>query len=1122
MFGSRRVLTPILLACFLLSTPALAAGPLTSGVTTAGALSGPSFLESWTFDATNGDRLIITAVPTSGAVNTAMQLRAPGGAVIANTSGDRLDLQVTSTGTFTLDVTDVGLNDAGTYNVLLMNLTAGPLTHPGDLDGDAIGSAEVRAGAIDAIADVDAFTFSGTAGQRILFGVIEGTSAPFNVQLTLYPPGGGTAEASTGGGNRIDAQLAQTGTYTVVVEDVGDDHPGSYTVSLLNVTAGPHTTVSDPDGGTLPSSTNATGTIDGVIDWDAFTFDLTSGDRVAVVALTTGGSLNTATYLYPPGGGSALIVTSADRWDTQVTLTGTYTLVVEDQSFGETGTYELRMLDLTSGPLTNGGDADGGPIGSGDVVAGTLSSTDLDAFTFTGTAGDRVLFGTLEGTPSPFNVTLEVFPPGGGSAVFNTAGNNRVDLQLGASGTYTVLVEDVGNDHSGSYTVSYLNVTSGPHTTGPDPDGSPLPSSTSTTGTINGVIDWDAFTFSATSGDRVAVVALATSGSLNTTSYLYPPNGASSVITSAADRWDTQLTQTGTYTLVIEDQSFGDTGTYRVSMLNLTSGPFTSGSDPDGGAIASGEVRAGTLGEQTDLDGFTLSGAAGERVLFGVIEGAASPFNVTMTMYPPGGGSPVASTAGGNKIDTQLAATGTYTVVVEDVGNDHTGGYTVSHLNVTAGPHTTLADPDGAPLPSATRATGTINGVIDWDAFTFSGVSGERIAVGAIKTSGALNTTTYLYPPNGGNAIVSSVGDRWDAQLTQTGTWVLVVEDQSFGESGDYALTMVNLTSGPYTAAGDPDGGPIGSDEIRAGSIGAEPDLDVFTFSGTAGDRVVIAGPATSAGPFNTVMALFPPGGGPLVFGTAGGDRVDYQLAATGTYALLMEDAGNDQTGDYAIEFVNVTSGPVTGTDPDGGWITSGASRNGTIDPVPDLDVYWFDAQPGDTAKVSCVTTLGALNTTTVLYPPGGGNPVVNTTSDTWTYPIQLPGRHALMVQHQDFTLTGAYALNLTGPLTSVDVPGETPSMPRVLALSLARPNPSHGDARFSLELPRAAAVTLAIYDVRGALIRRLEDRTFEAGVHSLVWDGRDSFGHHVPSGVYFARVVADGTSLMRRLVQLE
>ena len=42
-----------------------------------------------------------------------------------------------------------------------------------------------------------------------------------------------------------------------------------------------------------------------------------------------------------------------------------------------------------------------------------------------------------------------------------------------------------------------------------------------------------------------------------------------------------------------------------------------------------------------------------------------------------------------------------------------------------------------------------------------------------------------------------------------------------------------------------------------------------------------------------------------------------------------------------------------------------------------------------------------------------------------------------------------------------------------------------------------------------------------DAGVHQVVWDGRDDAGSRVPSGVYFLKIFTDGLSETKRLVRL-
>ena len=51
-------------------------------------------------------------------------------------------------------------------------------------------------------------------------------------------------------------------------------------------------------------------------------------------------------------------------------------------------------------------------------------------------------------------------------------------------------------------------------------------------------------------------------------------------------------------------------------------------------------------------------------------------------------------------------------------------------------------------------------------------------------------------------------------------------------------------------------------------------------------------------------------------------------------------------------------------------------------------------------------------------------------------------------------------------------------------------------------------AVTLAIFDLSGRSVARVEElREDSRGQYSLLWDGRDTSGNHVPPGIYMARV---------------
>ena len=74
-----------------------------------------------------------------------------------------------------------------------------------------------------------------------------------------------------------------------------------------------------------------------------------------------------------------------------------------------------------------------------------------------------------------------------------------------------------------------------------------------------------------------------------------------------------------------------------------------------------------------------------------------------------------------------------------------------------------------------------------------------------------------------------------------------------------------------------------------------------------------------------------------------------------------------------------------------------------------------------------------------------------------------------------------------------------------------AGPNPSGGATTWRFSLERSTPVTLAVYDARGRLVRRLIGGVRDAGPHAVRWDGLDVRGRRVAAGTYFGRLTVDG-----------
>ena len=70
-------------------------------------------------------------------------------------------------------------------------------------------------------------------------------------------------------------------------------------------------------------------------------------------------------------------------------------------------------------------------------------------------------------------------------------------------------------------------------------------------------------------------------------------------------------------------------------------------------------------------------------------------------------------------------------------------------------------------------------------------------------------------------------------------------------------------------------------------------------------------------------------------------------------------------------------------------------------------------------------------------------------------------------------------------------------------------PNPFNPTTTLRYRVDQAGPVVLEIFDVRGTHVATVVDANLGAGRHSAEWNGRDTRGNAVGSGVYFARLVS-------------
>jgi len=83
-------------------------------------------------------------------------------------------------------------------------------------------------------------------------------------------------------------------------------------------------------------------------------------------------------------------------------------------------------------------------------------------------------------------------------------------------------------------------------------------------------------------------------------------------------------------------------------------------------------------------------------------------------------------------------------------------------------------------------------------------------------------------------------------------------------------------------------------------------------------------------------------------------------------------------------------------------------------------------------------------------------------------------------------------------------------------------PNPFNPTTTIEFTLPRRADVKITVYTAAGAAVRTLVDRPLEAGPHSVEWNGKDSMGVPVGSGIYFCTLRAGKRSVTQKMTLLK
>jgi trimeric autotransporter adhesin len=517
-----------------------------------------------------------------------------------------------------------------------------------------------------------------------------------------------------------------------------------------------------------------------------------------------------------------------------------------------------------------------------------------------------------------------------------------------------------------------------------------LVNGTTTSGTISPAGDSDTWTFSATAGDSIIVRV----GEITQTGAFAPRirllNPSSVQIASASDTVAPEVavtaTNTGTFTVIVDDAvGTTATGTYRITLAQAP-GPVFVASDDEGGALANGVTYETNNLPPGDLDVWSFVANSGDSFVVKVGQSSETNlFEPWIRLYGPTGNL-LFSQFSAASIEVALRATnsGSFTVVVANnpyFTDAASGTYRIT-LAKTGVPGIVASGDEGGPITNGVAHQGNLpTGDIDlWD---FNASIGDSIVlkIGLITEVGAFSPWIRLYGPSG--VLLDSQWDASSAEITlkatNSGTFFVVVANNPYfsdAGSGTYLLNLAKTGDPIIISAGD-EGGPMTNGVAHQGSIGVG-DLDLWNFTANAGEPLVLKiGSITEVGAFSPWIRLYGPNGA-LLDSQWSANSAEISLRATNSGTFLVVVANNPYysaagKGTYLLNLAK-TGSPITVTPGDeGGPLTNGIAQVATM-PIGDLDLWSFTAAAGQNIIVRAgqIAETNNFDPSIRIYGPDG------------------------------------------------------------------------------------------------------------------------------------------------------
>lgn len=550
---------------------------------------------------------------------------------------------------------------------------AGPAAPAGASPGTIVPDGSPVTASVTTAGQTSVVTFTGTAGETLSLRAANWTfpadgGTTLQVEGSASQPIGPTGTLNGTGVVTLEPiVLPSAGQYSVVVDPSGLGDVGSVQLTLTDIGS------VTPGGAAVTASVGTAGQV-GVVSFQATAGELVGvqvdnstfpSDSLTTMTITDTSGAPQSSVVYLNGGSSPFL------GPVRLAQAGTYVIVVDPTNGTDVGSAQLTVSTFadTTGSITPNGPA---------VTAAVSVPGQRAVLTFSATAGQEFGIQASDSTfPSGATAPRFYIADSSGQEV---GGDNYIydppvvdgPVTVPAAGTYQVVV-DPGPDSAATGTVSVKLVSFTDQTGTLTPDGPTV------TADITAPSQRAVYTFSGTASEKFVVSYTASTFTLDSDVLdVVDPTGKDvaqiPIDTPAGSTPAFTLPAAGTYQVIVDPTSQGDTGTISLSLLSVSDiqGTITPGSPVD--------VSITTPGQRAFYS-FTTT-TAGQQVSF-TVAGSTFTSNKDELYVLDANGNGVGNTyflADGTFGPITLGAPGTYQVVIDPAayGQNDTGTLTLT------------------------------------------------------------------------------------------------------------------------------------------------------------------------------------------------------------------------------------------------------------------------------------------------------------------------------------------------------------------------------------------------------------------------------------------------------------